>query len=202
MVLTTAFCWSKFGIEAGESERSILARKDAERVANGGAFLWGIGSSIRPSLIDLLATTDRPEVLFTPMLSRPSPRDTEPAAVGAWRSATGLDGRPYRLPEHTLVTSGSATSTPSRDHFALVCRSDAPIPDDTRVEWLDDTTLRNLRTGSRVGSSQVTAVVASVVAQPPSRPRYRVAFRARLQAPYLVTLGDWVPLPKAVIRAS
>jgi hypothetical protein len=37
-VLPMAFCWTRFGPEAGESFSDILARKNAEREAGDGVF--------------------------------------------------------------------------------------------------------------------------------------------------------------------
>lgn len=187
MPLPSAFCWSKFGIEAGESAASIVQRKEGERSQNRGTFLWGIGNSIRPSLMLLLDSVSQPVVIFTPIRSAPSSRDVRPASVVAWRSARGLDGRPYEMPPHSVVTS-SANSR--RHHFALVCNSDRPLVDYTEDLSLDDDNLRNLRTGTRVGSSQVTSVVRVVDHSVPQFPRYRVAFDARLVPPYLLVLGD------------
>ena len=115
--LPLAFCWSKFGIEAGESTRSILERKEVERQRNDGVFLWGIGTSIRPSLRVLLDSTPSPRVVFTPMLSRPAERDSSPSAVVLWNTATDLDGCPYELPRHSLITSSKPGWNRNR-HFA------------------------------------------------------------------------------------
>lgn len=190
MGLPNEFCWTKYGTEAGETTTSILARKEAERCADDGVFLWGIGSSIRPSLSLLLDQTPEPEVVFTPMLSSPAVCDVEPSAVGVWRSAVDLFGNEYALPTHSAVTSGSRTGEPPRRHFALVCHREVPLVADGS-DWLDDSGLRNIRTGSQVGSSQVTAVVKRVGPGSAEEGRYRVAFRASLVAPHMVVLSNW-----------
>lgn len=191
MLLPPMFCWTKFGTEAGEDVEAILHRKEAERAGNGGVFLWGIGSSVGPSLAALVRVTAAPEVVFTPMLSRPARRDTAPAEVVVWRSASGLDGAAYELPAHSVVTSRGEHR---RRHYALVCRSERPLRGSAQGV-LDPAEVRNLVTGSPVGSSQVTAVVERV--DPPSQPqrRYLVAFRAQLVHPFLITLRGPVPLP-------
>lgn len=191
--LPPAFCWTKFGVEAGEPVVGILARKERERAENGGTFLWGIGTSVRPSLEALLPEVPEPDVLFSPMRSRPAPRDVEPDGVVAWRSATGLDGRAFEIPQASLVTSRTSAR---KTHFALVCHSGRPLPVSGKPEggdapWVDDLTLRNLLTGRPVGSSQVTSVVRPVSAA--GSRRYRVAFRAQLRAPYLLVLSDPEP---------
>lgn len=190
MGLPNEFCWTKYGTEAGETTTSILARKEAERSADDGVFLWGIGSSIRPSLVVLLDQTVAPEVVFSPMLSSPAVCDVSPAAVGVWRSATDLEGNQYPLPAHSAVTSGSRTGEPPRRHFALVCHREAALVADGS-DWLDDSELRNIRTGSQIGSSQVTVVVKRVGRDRAEDGRYRVAFRASLVAPHMIVLSNW-----------
>lgn len=196
MVLPEAFCWTKFGTEAGEAADAIVGRKERERIKNGGVFLWGIGNSIKPSLLALLNLEPEPTVVFSPMLSRPAPCDVFPRQVGAWRSAIGLDGQAYELPEHTSVTSGARAAEPPQRHFALVCQRDDALLRANEEGRLDDGALRNLRTGSAIGGSQVTSVVrcADTTSE---RGRYRVAFKAALIHPYLVKLCDWMPLPKS-----
>lgn len=196
MDLPGVFCWSKFGTEAGEPATRIVRRKEAERLDNGGVFMWGIGNSIRPSLAILLRRLGDPEVIFTPMLSRAAPTDVAPASILLWRQAIGIDGRPYSIPQYSAVTSKGTTR---RRHFALVCRSDRPLDAGPSTECtFAASAVRNLRTGSAVGSSQVTSVVSmSHTPAPASSDRaYSVAFRARLVYPFLVTLRDPVAVPE------
>jgi hypothetical protein len=193
------FCWSKYGAEAGEGPASILNRKERERAANGGTFLWGIGNSIRPSLEVLLRRVQTPAVLFTPMRSRAAAKDVAPAVVGRWTRATSWTGEPFELPAHTLVTSGAGDGDPPTRHFALVCRRDEPIPDGAEG-WLDERGLRNLRTGSVLGASQVTAVVTTVPMRD-RRPRYTIAFSAALVEPYMVELRDWEQLQGGAVES-
>jgi hypothetical protein len=192
--LPPAFCWSKFGTEAGESSAEILMRKEVERAQNGGVFLWGIGSSIEPSLRDLLVATESPKVFFSPMISRPAVRDVHPIATASWHSAVGLDGEVYEIPRHSLVTSRIQPNQPKRRHFALVCRSEQPIDGLCDETWIDHLKLRNLRTGARVGASQVTSVVQRINDSRRETPRYRVAFQAVLDYPYFVSLTEWMPV--------
>jgi hypothetical protein len=184
--LPPAFCWTKYGTEAGEPISGILARKEQERVANDGVFLWGIGTSIRPSLEALLQQNVEPQVLFTPMLTAPAKQDVYPEGVVHWQSAIGLDGATYEIPKGSRVTSRRSAR---RNHFALVCQSEHQIvPAETSSGWLCETGVRNLLTGRPVGSSQVTSVVETSAT--PATPRYRVTLRARLVAPYFLVLGD------------
>ena len=47
-LLPDLFCWTKYGTEAGEDIGAILERKESERLASGGTFLWGVGNAIGP----------------------------------------------------------------------------------------------------------------------------------------------------------
>lgn len=187
------FCWTKFGSEAGEDAANILRRKEAERVGNDGVFLWGIGNSIRPSLLSLLELTVEPIVVFTPMRSPAAKHDRDPASIVEWVGGVGLTGETYALPPGSTVTSGARLGVDPRTHYALVCRRSEPLTDQSCNMWLDEEVLRNLRTGNPVGSSQVTSVVETVNAGP-RRARYRVAFTAELVEPFQVMLTQCVPV--------
>ena len=182
------FCWAKFGAEAGEEPEAIIRRKEAEGVENQGLFLWGIGHSIRPSLLALIDSTTDPVVVFTPMRSPAARHDRSPDRVGRWHRAIGIDGQPFDIPTGSIVTSGlHGRMIPTR-HYALVCHSDTPLLEQANGQgWLDDNHLRNLRTGAPVGSSQVTSVVEQVGTGSPRR-RYQTKFSAQLISPFQVTL--------------
>lgn len=188
--LPQLFCWTKYGTEAGESILSILERKERERVASGGVFLWGVGNAIGPSLEALVATTKQPQVIFTPMRSRPARHDVAPSATAEWHRGYGLDGDPFEVPATARVTSRVSESR--RYHYALVCRSDEPLTvREASAPWFASDHVRNLRSGAHVGASQVTSVVKRVACglrwEPTS---YRVAFAADLVAPYFVRLTE------------
>src|SRR4051794_11590339 len=100
-----SFCWTRFGTEAGEAIDEILARKETERRANHGVFFWGIGTALGPAIRELLRYVVGPEVLFSPMRSRPRQVDVAPKCVVRWRSGEGLNGAPYELPDEAIVTS-------------------------------------------------------------------------------------------------
>ena len=189
--LPDLFCWTKYGTEAGEDIGAILARKEAERLASGGTFFWGIGNAIGPSVEALLAHAAEPQVIFTPMRSRPAARDVTPAQVAVWHRGIGLDGQPFELPTFSRVTS---RISPTRSyHYALVCRSEQPLGPSARPgPSFASTHVQNLRSGSKVGASQVTSVVrriACALGLVPSS--YTVLFKADLVAPYLVRLTHY-----------
>lgn len=187
-VLPPRFCWTRYGTEAGEPIERIFTRKEEERTRNDGVFLWGIGNSIAPSLQALVAESPNPEVIFSPMLSRPATRDVRPSLIAKWCVGRGIDGSHFSLPKHSLVTS--RFNEKRARHFALVCRSDAPLMP-RQADAFSPSSLRNLVSGAPVGASQVT----SVVRYDPDRDadagaRYFVGLRARLVFPFFVSL-EW-----------
>jgi hypothetical protein len=194
--LPRAFCWTKYGTEAGESAAAILRRKEIERQRNCGVFLWGIGSSLRPSLLDLVKLDGRPAVVFSPMRSRPTFRDTSPESVVMWCGGIGLDGLTYRLPRYSLVTSRVAGGIRPKSHYALVCQRDGALGEDAGI-WtkVSRACLRNLRTGAAIGDSQVTAIVERT-GEDGGGGEYPVTTVARLVPPYMVKLTMAVTLAR------
>lgn len=184
MDLPTSFCWTRFGTEAGEPIGSILHRKERERLAHDGIFYWGIGNSVAPGVAALLERVAAPEVLFSPIRSRPRVVDVAPASILRWREAITLTGDRITLPDTIRVTS-----RPSRSHYALVCSVADPL-DIAHLGRLRFSELRNLVSGHALGASQVTAVVfRDVDAVPDGDDGYVVALRARLVEPYFVRLA-------------
>jgi hypothetical protein len=181
------FCWTRFGTEAGESIADILRRKERERLATDGVFYWGIGTSVAPGIAELVRRCERPEVLFSPMRSRPRAADVRPSAVARWTTGESLWGDVFDLPATVRVTSRHDPAR-GRGHYALVCRSSRPLdPADHGTVQFE--CLRNLASGSPLGASQVTAVVERLAGHP-SGVAYTVALRAELVAPYFVRLRD------------
>ena len=200
MKLPPAFCWTKFGTEAGEAVSSIFRRKELERSRNSGTFLWGIGNSISPSISELIRVQPRPLLVFSPMLSAAAQADVNPAEVVLWTAALDLAGHAYRLPPYTVVTSGRGSHVFRRSHYALVCSSQASLLGDVaRPSRVEPDLLRNLRTGSRLGASQVTAVVQAVGEGQDGPGRYSVAAVAELVYPYMVRLTNPVPVPADLV---
>lgn len=200
MSLPESFCWSKFGVEAGEQATTILHRKDIERAGNDGLFLWGIGNSVGDALRELLERTESPELLLSPMLSAPALHDVHPADVVAWTQAIAINGARFNMPAATLVTSRWTSRKSGRAHFALVCSTPRSLVEEIGRERVDPAYLRNLKSGARLGASQVTAVVGNERPEHPSG-RYPVRVRARLVPPFLVRLTAPVFLSTALRRA-
>lgn len=167
----------------------ILARKERERCANDGVFLWGIGNAVGPGITELLRKRRRPPVLFSPIKSPPRRDDCSPARVVAWTSAETMEGNSYVLPPGSIVTSRLDPDRPKPCHYALVCYSEGAIVQEIRGQVIHNQSLRNLTTGSPVGSSQVTAVVSvDRDSSVDEHGQYPVAWRAVLEWPYFIRL--------------
>jgi hypothetical protein len=124
--LPAQFCWTRFGTEAAQTIDQIICRKEQERNANSGMFLWGIGNAIGPSMKELIRLTSNPEVLFSPIKGKPRVADANPPAVVAWTSARGIFDDDFVIPKHSLVTSRFDPTNPRSAHYALVCYSEEP----------------------------------------------------------------------------
>jgi hypothetical protein len=186
--LPETFCWTRFGTEAGEGIESIFERKEAERRANDGLFLWGIGNSVAPGLQQLIAEGCSPEVLFSPIRSRPRQVDVSPPHVFRWSAGETLAGEPFEIPESFKVTSSGVDPVSTR-HYALVCRSDRPLKA-AYCGSVNFNQLRNISSGRSLGASQVTAIVRHASERPATANDYAIALRARLVFPYFIRLQE------------
>jgi hypothetical protein len=154
MISLRYFVWTRYGTEAGEPIEEILRRKEAERVANNGIFLWGIGNALGPSIQALKKRVADPCVVFSPIKTPPRAIDVRPSKVVSWTTGELIDGTAYRLPVHSIVTSRE-----KRAHYALVCFSTQKLCFEAATETVEFGTLRNLVSGRPLGRQQVTAVV-------------------------------------------
>lgn len=122
--LTRIICWSRMQTEAGQPLHQIVRRKELERQANGGVFVWGVGNPPAKAVRQLALSGDPIDAVFSVMKSRPKSVDVAPEAVFLWRGYIDQDGRHCRLPEGSIVTSRSNTQVGTKSaHYALVCRS-------------------------------------------------------------------------------
>lgn len=185
------FCWTKFGTEAGETIDRILARKERERVVNGGVFLWGIGNSVAPGIRALVQMESSPITIFSPMRTKPKAIDSAPSIVVAWRNARTLNGINWTIPRGSTVFSrgGTAIGSTKRTHYALVCHSDGPISAAHLPDQIRFGELVNLVSGSPLGFSQVTSVVQREHNDSNDGPAYPIGFYASLIYPYFVELS-------------
>jgi len=188
MALPVHFCWTRFGTEAGQTADQILHRKEQERLANNGIFLWGIGNSVGPGVRELARNNEYPEVLFSPIKGCPRTVDAAPESIVAWTLGETDEGKLFALPRYSLVTSRQSVSSPKSTHYALVCFSSAPLTLSAAPPSLEFGALRNFVSGNPVGASQVTAVVKRDSSVPAKIGNYRVALRAHLLPPFFIRL--------------
>jgi hypothetical protein len=178
------------GTEAGETLAGIVDRKERERRATGGIFLWGIGNSVGAAILELVRSCPVPEVLFSPTKSQPRPIDVMPDRRVVWTAGRTTTGDLYRLPSGTRVMGGVIDGRKLPPRYALVCASDEALAlsDQGRLRF---GSLRNLLSGRPVGASQVTAVVRSQeLSSGPGGGDYQISFRARLVEPYFIRLSE------------
>ncbi len=156
-------CWSRMQAEAGQALEAIVERKERERQAGAGSFLWGVGNA-PAHVTNVLARAGIPvRVVFSIMKSRPKAMDVAPSRTVVWRRYIDAHGIERPLPPHALVTSrGDSASGAKRAHHALMCRSDEPLAI-KRGEAFDPAAFRNAGgIGAPVGFSQVTALLRRI----------------------------------------
>jgi hypothetical protein len=199
-MIPSAFCWTRIGVESGQSVDAILRRKQVEqRVA--GCFVWGIGNGLGDAAL-ALAARGAPKVLFSPIAGAPAPQDAAPTGVVAWRAYLDSRGVARPLPAGVLVTSrahGPSGKTKPR-LYALFCASAHGLRLGEHGS-VDITELRNLVSRNPVGSSQTTAIVERGEPRRGPGRAYRVALVADLVAPYHVTLVDPIAITTQTLGA-
>jgi len=177
--VTDQFILSRMGAEAGEHHGGILARKEAERIAGGGEFWWGIGTSLGTAGYEAGRARDgHLPVLFARMLSKPKVIDSSPERVFLWTHWESPEGR-GEIPRHVVVTSrGTDAKT---KHHALVCRRNAPLGLSGGGPF--DPAHCRTTSGKVMGGSQVTALLTGDPLSHAAGP-YTIDFDAELAAPY------------------
>lgn len=194
-------CWTRMQAEAGQALEAIIERKERERQAGDGSFLWGVGNA--PALLaNVLARAEVPvRAVFSIMKTRPKAIDAAPARTVVWRTYFDAHGVERPLPPHALVTSrGDSASGAKRVHHALMCRSERPLAI-SRGQAFDPAAFRNAGgTGAPVGSSQVTALLRRVQVDH-DRSDYEANLTAWLTDGYWVRLADPVELDAGRLAA-
>lgn len=190
-------CWSRMQAEAGQTLEQIVARKEVERRAGNGVFMWGVGNA--PALVtSILARTKCPvRAVFSVMKSKPKAVDAAPARTVVWRRFLDAEGVERPLPPHVVVTSrGDSASGAKRVHYALMCRSDKPLHIERPGRGFDPSAFRNASgAGAPVGASQVTALLRRVGEEGTNSP-YEVNLSAQLVGSYWVRLTDPVEVTR------
>ena len=192
-MIPNTFCWTKMGIESGQSLDLIIRRKEWERQLGGGLFFWGIGQSLGENARNAANSIDEEmKVLFSPMPSKAKDIDVTPGNLLIWNSWLDNRGNEQPLPNHVLVTSRADLPSGRRktNHYALICNSVDTLSVDSGFQ-VAAAFLRNFSSNKSLGASQVTAVVRNAkystdgnVAKP-----YTVSFMANMEAPYSVQLS-------------
>lgn len=199
-LLPKKFCWSKIGAESGEGLDLILRRKELERQAGAGLFLWGIGNSVVKAVYQLSKEASVPEVIFSPIKSKPKEIDRNPSGVVLWSHYIDQFGVLKELPVNSFVTSRyDGIDLKSARHYALFCKSSNSLLSCPQVEIFSEQ-LANLSTGTKLGFSQVTSVVSLKSRIKPTRPSYSVSFKAELCFPFCVKLAIPTPIGKREIE--
>lgn len=192
-------CWSRMQGEAGQPLETIVARKERERRAGNGLYFWGVGNAPSTAINALARAGREIPAIFSIMKTPPKAHDLAPARTVVWRRYIDCYGIERALPPHALVTSrGDSAAGPKRAHYALICRSDAPlqIRDD---EAFDPLAYCNA-SGKPVGASQVTALLRRI-GQPSKGSQYRVNLRASLTGSLWVRLTDPLELSAEKVDA-
>ena len=187
--------------EAGQPLEAIVERKELERLAGEGLFVWGVGNAPAVATNALARMASPVPVIFSVMKSKAKPADASPARIVVWRRYIDLNGVERPLPSGTLVTSrGDSAKGVKRRHYALMCRSDSPLRL-RRGTPFDPGAYRNVGgTGAPIGASQVTALLRRV-SEPSGRSDYEANFVAWLSGSYWMRLTDPVDIDGAAMRA-
>jgi len=176
--------------EAGQGLDAIVHRKEIERRANGGLFLWGVGNPPAKALRGVRTAGKPVDAIFSIMKSKPKAVDVKPARVVLWRTYFDEVGFERPLPDGSLVTSRADSITRDKfAHYALMCWADEPLKLGDYGSF-DHQAYRNVSAEQGpIGASQVTALVERY--RPEQAPgTYRINLRARLSGAYWVKLGS------------
>jgi hypothetical protein len=183
-------CWSRMQSEAGQMLDAIIARKERERQAGEGLFLWGVGNAPSTAISALARLRLPVPVVFSTMKTKPKAIDVAPSRTVVWRSYVDEHGAERPLPPSALVTSrGDSAGGAKSRHYALMCYSDAPLELIRGIPF-DPAAFRNAGgAGAPVGASQVTALLRQVADQDET-PDYEANVIAWLTGGYWVRLAD------------
>lgn len=182
-------CWTKMQAEAGQDLATIIARKERERLAGNGLFMWGVGNA-PSSMISSLARLGRDvPVVFSLMKSKPKAVDLTPYNTLVWRRYIDHSGGERDLPANVLVTSRGDHAGLKKRHYALMCFSETPL-EFQRGQGFDHRAFRNASgTGAPVGASQVTSLLRRVDKMS-EQADYDANLQARLVGSYWVKVTD------------
>lgn len=194
-------CWSRMQSEAGQPLDHIIARKENERLANGGLFFWGVGNAPSTMIAPLARMEVAVPMVFSIMKGKPKAHDAAPASVVAWRKYVDQHGNERPIPPSILVTSrgDSGSGVRKSKHFALMCQSHEPLAI-VKGKPFNHRGYRNAGVnGGAIGASQVTALLTPSVADNPVA-EYEANVEATLTDGYWVRLTDPVQLSDSQLK--
>jgi hypothetical protein len=183
-------CWTKMQAEAGQPIETIVLRKELERQAGNGIFMWGVGNAPALLINTLARLEQRVPVVFSLMKSKPKAIDVAPpAGTLVWRRYIDSNGYERDIPSHIVITSRGAEDWPNKRHYALMCYSASPLRI-VRGLGFDHHAYRNASgVGAPVGASQVTSLLRRV-GWPSDDAEYEANLSADLTQSYWVKLTD------------
>ena len=199
-----AVCLTKFGPEAGETAKEILARKDLERRSGVGAyrneFWWGVAErGTAQSIQTLISQHGGNIVLFSAMKDQDPPNKGSATDALVWRKYRMLGGDIIQdIPKHVLITSAAVTKvgTTRTKHFALVCNSSVPLKIGGRAFRFSYRHYKTFSKDGKLGKSargkRTTAALVRWTSSPISGAECDsvIDFYADLCTPYCVELFD------------
>ena len=208
-----AVCLTKFGPEAGETAREILARKDLERRSGVGAhkneFWWGVAErGTAQSIQTLISQHGANVVLFSAIKDQKPPNKGSATDALVWRKYRMLGGDILQdIPKHVLITSAAVTKggTTRTKYFALVCNSGVPLKIGGRAFRFSNSHYKNLSKDGKLGKSargqRPTAALVRWTSSPISGAECDslIDFSADLCAPYCVELSDPEQIPPSAV---
>jgi hypothetical protein len=156
-----AVCLTKFGPEAGEAAKQILARKDLERRAgksdHQSEFWWGVGERGTAQSVGIAITKcGVNKVLFCAIKNQTPMKTSTSSEVLVWRKYRQLGGSlEHHIPPHVLLTSAALTKGGKTRsfHYALVCHSTVPLQVGGQVFRFANSRYRNLLKDGSLGQS-------------------------------------------------
>ena len=179
------FVWTKMQSEGGQSLSAILALKEAERLAGGGIFWWGVGNSLGTAVKEAAKSARGTlPILFSMMRATPQRKDVNPGQVHLWTTWADATGAVHNVPAHVLEWSRGADN--KKTHYALVCRAPTPLVIGDHGPF--DPSRCRTHLGNPPGASQVTALLQGDLGEDHSPGTYHFGFRATLIEPWTVQL--------------
>jgi hypothetical protein len=169
-----AVCLTKFGPEAGETAKQIVARKDFERRAGNSdhqnEFWWGVGERGTAQSVGIAITKcGADKVLFCEVKNQTRVKTSTSWGVLVWRKYRQFGSAlQHDIPPHVLLTSAAFTNRGAMRsaHYALVCHSIVPLQVGGQVFRFANSRYRNLLKDGSLGQSSrgqrtTTALVKS-----------------------------------------